>query len=270
MDFLDSFSKYHIFIIVSGMCLALLSLIDKTLAVGVIFIVFLACVALFFLNKLKDKEATKFLSTLFLIVFLIHAAAVIFMYYAHFQPFSEGRGDFNEYHSVAKQVSERVHAGNFSLKEFSEFPNLVNYYPVIVGYVYTLTVPAMLMGQLINDWFLSKFIFLREFAFKRRFNCFINYGRAVVDHKSNQRVFLEKFFNFLYYFDWSDSFPFLYGLCPRFKFYGLLVSFSKPSVSINENPPIKENPPINENPPIKENPPSSPSQPSVSIIDPPS
>ena len=137
------------------MCLALLSLIDKTLAVGVIFIVFLACVALFFLNKLKDKEATKFLSTLFLIVFLIHAAAVIFMYYAHFQPFSEGRGDFNEYHSVAKQVSERVHAGNFSLKEFSEFPNLVNYYPVIVGYVYTLTVPAMLMGQLLNAWIVA-------------------------------------------------------------------------------------------------------------------
>lgn len=148
-------SKYHKLVIVSCIILALLSLVDKTLAVGTIFIVFLSSLTLFFISKIKDKNAAKFLSTLFLIVFLIHAIAVAFIFYTNFQPFSGGRGDFNEYHSVARQISERVTVGSFSIKKFSEFPNLVNYYPVIVGYIYILTVPSMLLGQLLNAWIVA-------------------------------------------------------------------------------------------------------------------
>jgi len=155
MNLTEIFSKYNKFIILNGVCLALLSFIDKALAVGALFVVFLSSITLFFINKSKEKDTIKFLSTLFLIVFLIHAVAVALIFYTNFQPFSEGRGDFNEYHSVARQISERVAVGNFSLKEFSEFPNLVNYYPVIVGYVYIMTIPSMLMGQLLNAWIVA-------------------------------------------------------------------------------------------------------------------
>ncbi len=184
MSFLERFSKYHkiickaynesrgrhikinfhmpsllIIIIIGGIFLALLSLIDKALAVGVIFIVFLASVTLFFINKIKEKETIKFLSALFLIVFLIHIVMVIFVYYTNFQPFSNGRGDYKEYDFVAKEISKRVPTGNFSLEGLP----LVHYYPVIISYIYILTIPSILIGQLLNAWIVALvavFVFL--------------------------------------------------------------------------------------------------------------
>ncbi|MEK7663908.1 MAG: hypothetical protein AAB340_00450 [Patescibacteria group bacterium] len=216
MDFLESFSRYHKVILIC-IILALLSLIDKDLAVGAIFVVFLSSIALFFINTInpvrkgniltnnspflekekkeaelsnwvKEKparnasparhnnagnagwhsdaggETVKFLTLLFLIVFLIHIVMVVFVYYADFQPFSEGRGDFNEYHAIALEISKRVSAGNFSLEglPFLGLP-LVHYYPLAIGYVYLLTVPSMLMGQLLNAWIvalIAVFVFL--------------------------------------------------------------------------------------------------------------
>ena len=151
MDFLESLSKYHKIIIVSSICLASLSFIDKFLAVGALFIVFLASVALFFINKIKEKETIKFLSVLFLVIFLIHIIAVIFIYYTNFQPFSDGRGDYKEYNFVAQEISKRVPIGNFSLEGLP----LVHYYPVIIGYIYVLTIPSMFMGQLLNAWIVA-------------------------------------------------------------------------------------------------------------------
>ena len=155
MDFLESILRYHRVVIISVIFLSLFALIDRTLAIGVILFTFLVSVTLFFIDKVKERETAKILTLLFLIVFLIHALFVVAIHYTKFQPFSEGRGDFNEYHSVARQISERVRSSNFSLKNFDEFPNLVNYYPVIVGYLYLLTTPNMLMGQLLNAWIVA-------------------------------------------------------------------------------------------------------------------
>lgn len=92
--------------------------------------------------KIKNKT----LLVLFLIALLIHIGAVLFIYFAEFQPFSGGRGDYTTYHSIAQEVSTRVGQGNFSLEGLS----FSHYYPIIVGYIYVLTVPNMLVGQLFN------------------------------------------------------------------------------------------------------------------------
>ncbi|MDO8530221.1 MAG: FkbM family methyltransferase [bacterium] len=148
---LDLFSKYGKFIMAAGGCLVLLSFIDKALAAGILVVVFLASVALFFISRIKEKETIKAVSALFLIVFLIHAAGVFLIHYTGFQPFSGGRGDYTAYHVHATEISNRLQARNFSVGGLA----LDHYYPVIIGYLYFLTLPSMLMGQLLNAWIVA-------------------------------------------------------------------------------------------------------------------
>ena len=119
-----------------------------TLIIGVIFTAFLTGVTLLVFNKIK---ATKTIFVLFLIAFLIHIAAVLFIYYAHFQPFSGGGGDYNFYQQQAQEIAGRVQQGNFSLQGIGAG----HYYPVIVGYIYAFTLPEMLIGQIFNAWLVA-------------------------------------------------------------------------------------------------------------------
>lgn len=120
--------------------------LDKALAVGMFLIILLSLITLFFIDK--NKEHAKILSSIFLIALLIHLAVVLFVYYAHFQPFSGGRGDYTTYNSIAEEIYNRVESGNFSLEGLS----FSHYYPIIVGYLYVFTLPSMLIGQLFNAW----------------------------------------------------------------------------------------------------------------------
>jgi len=96
----------------------------------------------------QNKKNTKTLIILFLIAFLIHFLVVLFIYYFNFQPFSGGRGDYTQYHSQAVEIARRVRQGNFSLGGI----DIAHYYPVVVGYVYALTIPSKFMGQIFNAW----------------------------------------------------------------------------------------------------------------------
>ena len=107
---------------------------------------------LFFINKCKDEKQRKFLSILFLIIFLLHILIVIFIFYANFQPFSGG--DYSLYQQQAQKISGRIHQGNFSLQG----TNISLAYPVIVGYIYAVTIPSMLLGQLFNAWLVALLI----------------------------------------------------------------------------------------------------------------
>jgi hypothetical protein len=149
MKILEFFSKYQRFIIYSVLCLAVVALFDKALAVGVAFIIFLCAVTFLFLNK--QKQQAKVLGSLFLIVFLLHILCVLFFHYTNFQPLSGGGGDYVAYHQQAREVALRVQQGNFSLGGITLF----NYYPVILGYLYTFTMPSMLIGQLFNAWLVA-------------------------------------------------------------------------------------------------------------------
>ncbi len=158
MKILEFFSKYQKFIITSGVCLAAVAFFSGVLAIGIIFSVFLGAITLLFIGK--NKEHAKVLGLLFIIVFTIHILASLFVYYTNFQPFSGGRGDFTEYNIIAKEVSNRVHSGNFSLEGIE---SLSHYYPVIVGYLYAVAVPDLLIGELFNAWLLAVLVIVIYF-----------------------------------------------------------------------------------------------------------
>lgn len=149
MKILEFFEKYQKFIIFSAIFLSIVSFFGGTLAVAIILFIFLGTVSLFFIGK--SKEHAKILGLLFLIAFAVHITATLFVFYTNFQPFSGGRGDFTEYATIAQEVSNRVHSGNFSLQGIT----LGHYYPVIVGYLYAMTTPSVLIGELFNAWLIA-------------------------------------------------------------------------------------------------------------------
>src|SRR3989344_1937958 len=156
MKILEFFSKNQKLIIISCLLLAMLFFIDKALGAGTLFIFFLATVSLFFVGRCKNPKEIKIISMLFLVVFSLHILGVISIYYANFQPFSGGGGDYTIYQQNAELVAQRVGQGNFSLQGI----DFGNYFPVIVGYIYAFTIPVMLVGQLFNAWLVALLIIL--------------------------------------------------------------------------------------------------------------
>ncbi|MEK7124176.1 MAG: hypothetical protein AAB877_00620 [Patescibacteria group bacterium] len=154
-DILNFFKKYAVLIIISLLFLAAASFIDKTLAVSLFFSLFLASLGLFLISKVKDKKQRKIMSVIFLIVFAAHLALAFFIYYANFQPFSEGHGDYSEYHIMAEVISERLKQGNFSLQNLPLDFGASHYYPVLIAYVYAFVIPKMIIGQIFNTFILA-------------------------------------------------------------------------------------------------------------------
>lgn len=153
--FLGFFSKYSKIIIIGGIILAVLFFISNVAATGILFALFLFAVGMFIIQRQKNKKQARIMASIFSIVFLIHLLLAFFVYYANFQPFSGGQGDYNDYHIVAKVISERVVQGNFSLQKFDLPFGVSHYYPVIIGYIYAFTVPEMLIGQVFNAFVLA-------------------------------------------------------------------------------------------------------------------
>lgn len=149
MKFLELSSKYKKIIIYSILCFIAVFLFDKTLAVGIIFIALLTGIT--FLVFKKIGLGTKTIFALFLIALSIYLGAVLFVYYAHFQPFSGGFGDYSTYDSLARDIAQRVQQGNFFLQGI----NYENSYSVMVGYIYALTLPKALIGQMFNAWLVA-------------------------------------------------------------------------------------------------------------------
>lgn len=145
MNLLKS-KKFLIGIILFIIAIGTIAFFDKILAIGIILIVFLTLITFLVLSKIGMKSKT--LCFLFLIALLIHLMAVLFIYYAHFQPFSGGSGDYAVYHEQAQEIAQRIYQGNFSLEGIG----ISHYYPVIIGYIYALTLSEMLIGQLFGVW----------------------------------------------------------------------------------------------------------------------
>lgn len=148
-------SKITKSIIFSLLFLGLLSFFDKALAVGIIFCLFLLALAFWLFSKLNIKE--KDILILFLIAFSIHLGLVLVQYYTHFQPFGSGSGDFVDYNLNAQEISRRLHQGDFSTEGLMRSSND---YPVFIGYIYALTIPNMLIGQLFNAWLAALIVIL--------------------------------------------------------------------------------------------------------------
>jgi glycosyltransferase involved in cell wall biosynthesis len=138
--------KLFKFLLLIVFSLGILAFFDKSLAVGLLFLILLTAITFLIIQKLGVKEKTLFL--LFLLTLFIHLTAVLFIHYAHFQPFSGGEGDYIVYQQQAQEIAQRVRQGNFSLQGLS----IGHYYPVIIGYIYAVTLPEMLIGQLFGVW----------------------------------------------------------------------------------------------------------------------
>jgi len=157
MNFLKLGSMDKKIILGSIFCFLILALLDTVLAVGVALIVFLTAITFLIFKKAGFK--TKTIYILFLITLSIYFGAVLFFYYTNFQPFSGGAGDYSTYDSLGQEISGRLHQGNFSLQGIA----YENFYPVIIGYIYTLTLPEVLIGRMFNAFvaaLLAAFIYL--------------------------------------------------------------------------------------------------------------
>jgi len=146
MNSLTLSPKVQKILIFAVLALLAIAFLDKKLAIGLVLIAFLTGITFLIFNKLNLN--TKTIYVLFLIALFIHLAAVLFIYYADFQPFSGSGGDYLLYHRQATEIAQRVQQSDFSLKGLG----IGHYYPVIVGYIYALTFPDMLIGQLFGVW----------------------------------------------------------------------------------------------------------------------
>lgn len=125
---------------------------DKALFFGILLVVILSAITFYILNKFK--LATKPVCLIFFIVLFVHSAMAMFVYYTNFQPF--GGGDFLLYQDIAEQVAQRIHLGIFYLDGIS----YLHYYPVLMGAVYALTMPKMIIAQLISAWLVALSVLL--------------------------------------------------------------------------------------------------------------
>ena len=149
--------KKIVFIIIAIILfLVIVSFFDRALAIGIFLLFLLTGITLLILSRVGVKD--KVLIFLFLITLLIHLFATLFVHYAHFYPFGGGEGDQEKYHRAAIELSQRFRQGDFSIKGFGgAFPELYvdHYYPVILGGIYALTLPEMIIGKLLNVWLVA-------------------------------------------------------------------------------------------------------------------
>lgn len=140
--------------ILVGLIFIILAIFNKALAIGLFLIILLTAIT--FLITWKAGIKNKDFYYLLLIVFLIHLAAVLFIHYYHFYPFGGQEGDQQLYHQIAVELAERFRQGSFSIEGFNNlYPDLYvsHIYPIFIGVLYTLTIPELLVGQLLNVWF---------------------------------------------------------------------------------------------------------------------
>ena len=132
-------------IIVLAVLFYLISFFDKALAVGFLLLLFLTFVTIFIIYKTKVKN--RVIYTIFLIATLIHLGAVLFIYYCDFKPFGGG-ADFQSYNKIATEIAHRFWQGNFLLDGlYTE-----HFFPVLIGILYMVTLPSMIIGQLFTVW----------------------------------------------------------------------------------------------------------------------
>jgi hypothetical protein len=111
--------------------------------VGVLFAFLLGLGTLWFLSRMgHGKEVI----ILFGVALVFHGVVVLFLHYTGFQPFTGG--DYDTYHRSAQQVAERLSEGTLNFEGIK----LSHAYPVIVGVLYALLVPSMVVGQFLNAW----------------------------------------------------------------------------------------------------------------------
>ncbi|MBI2642222.1 MAG: hypothetical protein HYW97_00010 [Candidatus Wildermuthbacteria bacterium] len=140
-----------------------------TYLVALMVLAFLALTTVFFLLKfgVKRKEvyavflivlAVYAASATFLIVLAVYAASATFIYATQFYPLGGGQGDQHLYHTAAVLISQDFWQGDFSLESIKYNLYLEyapNWYPVLIAVLYFVTVPNVIVGVMVNVWFVA-------------------------------------------------------------------------------------------------------------------
>ena len=132
-------------VMASALLFCIIGFFNKELAVGFFVLLLLSVVTIFTIYEtgIKDKE----IYAIFLTALLVHLAAVLFIYYRGFRPFGGG-ADFALYDQIARDIAYRFSHGNFSLDGLYTD----HFFPVVIGILYMLTFPSMIIGQLFTVW----------------------------------------------------------------------------------------------------------------------
>ena len=170
----ESFNKYYNLIVVLLIALIAIAFFDRALALGLIVLSFLMLITFFVLSKLGLKNKT--LIRLLIITLIIHLGAVLFIYYFDFQPFSGETGGYKNCHIIATELSENFKEGNFSFEGVPHYENgryPYRYYALVIGVLYTVTMPEMIIGQIFGIWLavlaiIFVYLIVRELGVSRK------------------------------------------------------------------------------------------------------
>ncbi|MBI2642071.1 MAG: hypothetical protein HYW96_00660 [Candidatus Wildermuthbacteria bacterium] len=127
-----------------------------TYLVALMVLAFLTLATVFFLLKFGVKR--KEVYALFFIVLVVYLASATFIYATQFYPLGGGQGDQHFYHTAAVLISQDFWQGDFSLESIRHNLYLEyspNWYPVLIAAVYFITVPNVIVGAMVNVWFVA-------------------------------------------------------------------------------------------------------------------
>ena len=124
-------------------------LFDGGLATGILMLTVLIGATFWAIRKKIVADKLPFL--VLAITIAIHLAAVLFIFYTNFQPF--GEGDDVGYNPQIQYLAQSFRHGDFSplIKDY-QINYGITYYQAVMGVVYALTLPQMLVGQLFSVW----------------------------------------------------------------------------------------------------------------------
>ncbi len=142
---IKNFKKYLVLSLAVLLLIFLIFFFDKALAVGLLLIALLSAITFLALNKLGigDRKLYMILG----LILLLHISVVLLIHCTGFNPFPGG-ADYEGYSYDAIKIAHRFDNLNFSLEGVA----LLHYFPVIIGAVYAVTFPAMIVGQLFLVW----------------------------------------------------------------------------------------------------------------------
>ncbi len=122
-----------------------ISYLDKPLAVGLAFLVFLVAVTFLVMRKMGVHD--QYVYDIFLIALIIHFFVVLSIYYFNLKPFGGG-ADFEGYNRIAIEIASRLSHGVISMAGLYTD----HFFPILMGVIYLLLVPGMIVGQFFVTW----------------------------------------------------------------------------------------------------------------------
>ena len=129
----------------AGVVLFAIHYFDQALAIGLFFLILLCCATIFLLYGFGVRDKNIYI--VFLMGLLVHLGAVLLLYWTGLKPFGGG-ADFTLYDQIARDIADRFSHGNFSLAGLYTD----HFFPILIGILYMVTLPSMIVGQLFTVW----------------------------------------------------------------------------------------------------------------------